>query len=359
MRLLLFNLMTDEQDPVLGFACNWIRQLAPHCDYIDVLTMYHGNAKLPDNVRVFSAGRELGLVKPARLLRFYRHLLRLLATRQYDACFAHMMPLFAGLAGPLLTARGIPTALWYTHRQRSAQLRLGLLMSRTVLSAHASNFPYPTDKLCVIGHGIDTDFYTPASNPTTRPDGRPLVLQVARLAAIKHQSTTIQAIAETEIETELALIGAVQAGYPQSYQQQLQGLSQQHGISERCLFTGDLPPAQVRDWYHRATVAVNMSPRGLFDKAALESMACAVPTLVCNPAFALLLGDYQDLLLTDGPNDVAGLRQRLLRLLQLSPTERAAIGSQLRQNVVEAHSLTGLTGRLLTVLRTGELPRNP
>ena len=61
--------------------------------------MYRGEYDLPGNVRVYSAGRERGLSKAARVASFYRHLLRLLAAHQYDACFAHMMPLFAGLAG--------------------------------------------------------------------------------------------------------------------------------------------------------------------------------------------------------------------------------------------------------------------
>ena len=142
MRLLLFNLATDVNDPVLAFAVAWIHELARQCESIDVITMYRGAADLPANVTVYSAGRERGLSKPRRVANFYRHLLRLLATRRYDACFAHMMPLFAGLAGPLLTARGIRTAVWYTHRQRSAQLRLGLAMSWRVVSADATSFPY-------------------------------------------------------------------------------------------------------------------------------------------------------------------------------------------------------------------------
>ena len=184
--------------------------------------MYRGLADLPANVTVYSAGRERGLSKAARLASFYRQLLRLLGARPYDACFAHMMPLFAGLAGPLLSARGIRTVLWYTHRQRSAQLRLGLAMSWRVVSADASSFPYPTGKLRVIGHGIDTKFYSPpAPNrhqergrldaPSSMGvlqapfppsggragDGGELVLHVGRLAAIKHQATTIAAIAGT------------------------------------------------------------------------------------------------------------------------------------------------------------------
>ncbi|MCY3977829.1 MAG: glycosyltransferase family 4 protein [Chloroflexi bacterium] len=354
MRLLLFNLATDVNDPVLAFALAWVRRLAPHCEYIDIITMYRGDADLPANVTVYSAGRERGLSKPRRVANFYRHLLRLMATRRYDACFAHMMPLFAGMAGPLLSARGIRTVLWYTHRQRSRQLRLGMAMSWRVVSADATSFPYETDKLRVIGHGIDTDFYAPAAPADW---GDTLVVQVGRLAAIKHQATTIQAVAGTA--GELALIGGAQAGSASGYEEMLKERAGQVGMNQRCRFTGDLPAAAVRDWYRRATVAVNMSPVGLFDKAALESMACGVPTIVCNPAFAPLLGERADLLLTAGPDDVAGLRDRLERLFALPPEERAAIGRRLRNGVLREHSLDGLSERLLAVLRTGELPESP
>ena len=352
MRLLLFNLMTDERDPLLGFACNWIRQLARHCRSIDVITMYRGECDLPANVRVYSAGRELGHGKPRRLLNFYRHLTRLLAKRQYDACFAHMMPLFAGLAGPLLSARGIPATLWYTHRQRSMQLRLGLMMSRRVVSADASSFPYASDKLRVIGHGIDTDFYAPARQDAGRA-GQAQVLQVARLAQIKHQATTIAAIAETD--ARLTLIGGSQDPAAQ-YESQLRQLVSQLKLDQRIHFTGDLPAAEVRHWLQRADIAVNMSPPGLFDKAALESMACGLPTIVCNPAFAPVLGEQADLLLCARPDDDAGLRQRIKRLTAMTAAERHDIGMRLRHNVQRQHSLPQLIARLMSVLETGELP---
>ncbi len=391
MRLLLFNLMTDESDPVLGFACGWIRELAARCEFVDVITMYRGAYQLPPNVRVYSVGRERGLSKLRRLLNFYRHLLHLLSSRRYDACFAHMMPLFAGLAGPLLSARGIPMTLWYTHRQRSAQLRLGTAMSRRVVSADASSFPYATDKLRVIRHGIDTEYYSPPPpNPLPHQEGRgiqapssgggiqtpfppsgmpaiemagkgagdrshPLVVQVGRLAAIKHQATTIQALAGTD--ARLALIGGLQPGAPRDYEEHLRDLIRRLNFEERCQLLGDSPAAEVRDWYRRATVAVNMSPPGLFDKAALESMACAVPTVVCNPAFAPLLGEHRELLLTEGPEDIDGLRERLERTCALTVAERAAIGAKLRENVRREHSLARLIERLLAVLATGEISR--
>ncbi len=353
MHLLLFNLATDEADPLLGFACGWIARLAEHCETIDVLTMKRGVYALPGNVRVFSAGRERGLSKPLRLVHFYRHLLVLLATRRYEACFAHMMPLFAGLGGPLLRARGIPMTLWYTHRQRSRQLRLGQAMSRRIVSAHESSYPYRTDKLRALGHGIDTDFYSPAADAGAQAES-PLVLQVARLAAIKHQATVIEAIAGTN--ANLALVGGVQLGAPGSYETGLRDLIAARGLTAQCQLAGDQRRPQVLGWYRRATIAVNMSPLGLFDKAALESMACGLPTIVANPAFAPLLGAHSDLLLVESPMDIRGLRERILRLSQLSPAERAAIGAVLRVNVLREHSLPRLVERLLSVLQRGELP---
>ena len=373
MRLLLFNLATDPADPVLGFGCVWIRELARRCEFIDVLTMYRGDIDLPANTRVYSAGRERGWSKARRLATFYRHLTRLLATRRYDACFAHMMPLFAALGGPLLRLRGVPMVLWYAHRQPTLQLRLGLAMSKRAVTSVRTSFPLETDKLRVVGQGIDTDFYAPPPPPNPLPHqegggtqapssgggrtvdgGVPLVLQVARLAAVKHQATTIKAVALTD--ARVTFVGGVQAGYPTGYARELRDLSAALGIEDRCAFAGDLPPGAVRDWNRRATIAVNTSPVGLFDKSALESMACGLPTVVCNPAFAPLLGDFRELLLIDGPDDVDGLRDRLERLLALSAAERAHIGRTLRAGVQREHSLTRLVERLLAVLRTGELP---
>ena len=182
----------------------------------------------------------------------------------------------------------------------------------------------------------------------------PLVVQVARLAHIKHQATSIRAVAESPMR--LALIGGAQPGAPIDYEASLRRQIDELNLSERAQLVGDQSREQVLAWYRRAAAAVNMSPPGLFDKAALESMACGVPTIVANPAFAPLLGKYKDLLLTESPDDAAGLRQRLQAISQLSSAERAEIGAKLRENVVRQHSLPRLVERLMSVLETGELP---
>ena len=116
MNLLLFNLKTDSSDSVLGFTTAWIRELAKQVDHISVITMCTGKIEVPDNVEVFSLGKEKGYSEPHRALRFYRLLFKILQSRKIDACFAHMTPLFAAMAGPFLKLKGIMQVLWYTHK---------------------------------------------------------------------------------------------------------------------------------------------------------------------------------------------------------------------------------------------------
>lgn len=350
LRLLIFNLATDADDPVLGFATDWANALARHASAVDIVTMRVGRLAVADNVRVYSVGRERGYSRGRRLLNFYGILARLLLTHRYSACFAHMMPLFALLGGPLLRARGVPLTLWYTHRQPSAVLRGAAYWARRVVSADASSFPFPTPKLRALSHGIDTQFFTPGPQPPSSPF---TVIHVARLMPIKGQETLLRAVAG-EADVAIVLVGDVLEGYPDDYKRRLRSLAEELGLGNRALFTGNLPPQAVRDWYARATVAVNLSPVGLFDKAALESMSAALPTIVSNPAFDPILGEYAPLLRIAAPDDVDGLRERLRTLAAMPAEARALIGQRLRERVINHHDRDALIARLWRVLTTGE-----
>lgn len=371
-RLLLFNLATDINDPLLGFTTQWINRLAVNFDHIDVLTMRGGRRKLAENVTLYSVGKERGYSEARRGMVFYGVLARLLATHRYAACFAHMMPLFATMGAPLLNLCGVPITLWYTHRQVSRVLQWAERVSYRVVTAAPDSFPIPTDKLRVLGHGIDTDYFHPHPAQVTpidplATDTRPrlsrtqemvvvkggYVVQVARLMPIKHQETLMHAVERLD-DARIVLVGGSPQDVDDGYEHRLRNLANGLNLGARAVFAGAQPLELVREYYRRALVAVNLSPPGLFDKAALESMAIGLPTIVANPAFDPLLGEHTDLLRVASPDDVDGLTTRLQRLLAMSAAEREAIGTTLRQRVVEAHSLDGLIARLTNVLRTGE-----
>lgn len=346
-RLLLFNLRMDLDDPVLGFAVRWVNALATQYDAVDVLTMQAGRYEVPANVRVFSVGRERGYSEARRLLLFYARLLDLLRRHRYSACFAHMMPLFAALGGPLLALRRVPLTLWYTHRQPGRVLALATRFSRHIVTAAPGSFPYATPKLRVIGHGIDTEFFAPAPAPATAAR----VVYVARLAPIKQQHLLLEAAAGLA-DAEIVLVGDVPPADGPAYRERLQAQIHAAKLSARVQMPGSLPPAAVRDQLHAAAVAVNLSPPGLFDKAALEALACGLPTLVASPDFAPLLSEDAPRLLLEWPVSAEALRAKIAALLALDPAERARIGAGLRARVSTAHSLPQLIARLVQVLQT-------
>ncbi|KAB2647915.1 MAG: glycosyltransferase, partial [Verrucomicrobia bacterium] len=189
-RLLLFNLATDVNHPILGFTTQWISALAGRVASIDVITMLAGEIAVPDNVRVHSVGKELGYSEPRRLVEFYRHLFGILGRQKIDGCFSHMMQVFSALGGPVLRARGIPLVTWYAHPSLTLSLKLAHFASNRMVTSLPTAYPYRKDKLTVIGQGIDVALFTPATDGNVRED---VILCVGRLSRVKDHPTLIRA----------------------------------------------------------------------------------------------------------------------------------------------------------------------
>ncbi len=285
-----------------------------------------------------------------RVARFERCLSALVP--QVDVVLAHMVPWYACAAAPVARARHRPIVLWYVHRQTSLALRAATAAATFVATAVPASFPLPTPKLRALGHGIDVAWLPPSPRP--RIGSAPLLVCVARLMPIKHHATLLEALARllpTHPDLRVAFIGAVPGRQDPAYATELTALARRLGVSESVTFTGGLAPDAVRQWVRRATVAVNLSPPGLFDKAALESMMAEVPTVVASPLFDDLLGDAVSSLRVASPSDAEALAVMLDRLLMLPAETRAQMAADVGRRVVEVHSLPGLAGRLAALMR--------
>jgi glycosyltransferase involved in cell wall biosynthesis len=345
MRVAMIVQQVDTGDWLRAFIVPWIRALAARVERLDVITLERGLAELPDNVAVYSMGKERGYSRPRELVEFYRALGSVV--RDVDVIFSHMTPRYAWLSAPLAMINRQPQILWYTHRHIDLELRLATAVCRYIATAAPESFPLRTGKVRALGHGIDSEYFSP--DPRCVPDNPPLVVHVARIMPIKHQDALLRAVAALP-GVHAALVGAVPTGQDAAYLTRLQDLARDLDIQDRVTFTGGLLAGAVRDLYRRATVAVNLSPSGLFDKAALESMLTGTPTIVSSPAFDTLLGEYMLRLRIDGPEDVEGLTERLRSLIALSPDERQTMTSSIRKRVKAAHSLDGLMDRLVTLM---------
>ncbi len=345
MRIVMFVQQVDERDWLRAFTLDWIRGLAARVERVDVITLEQGKATLPANVFVHSMGKERGYGRVRELLEYYRILWHLI--RHVDVLFCHMTPRYSWLAAPVAALFRKPQVLWYTHRQDDWELRLALMACRFVTTAVPDSFPIKSPKVRALGHGIDNNFFAPDAN--SKPASPPLIVHVARLMPIKHQATLLRALA-SETEAHAAFVGAVPQGEDDSYLVQLQALAQSLGVLDHVTFTGGISAEAVRDLYRRTAIAVNLSPPGLFDKAALESMLTGIPTIVSNPAFDSLLGDHVGLLRIADPDDVRGLTSALRQLLALPVDKLAALAQETRERVIAQHSLDGLMDRLVAVM---------
>lgn len=348
-RLLLFNLMTDADNPVLGFTTTWINALAKHFDHIDVLTMQAGRLAVAENVQVYSLGKELGYSEIRRALQFYHLLWRLLRRNHYDACFAHMNQLFALMGAPLLKLYRIPITLWYAHKSTPRTLWLAEKLVDHIVTSSAEGFRMPSRKLYIIGQGIDTNLFSP--NKQTHQRAFTLI-STGRLAPVKRLETIIAAlnvlVHQEHMDVKLRLVGSA-APEQADYEIQLRRLVDEYNLYTRVEFVGAVAYENLPAEYHQADVMVNMSLTGSMDKAVLEAMACELPVITANEAYQKILAQWADTLLIP-PESPEILPKRLAQIVTTSPDERAKLGQMLRQIVVTEHSLEQLVRRLLEIL---------
>ena len=345
MRLLLFNLATDADDPVLGFSTRWIRALAKHLEFINVITMRAGRIEVPANVRVHSVGKEKGYGEARRAIEFYRCLFRVLRGDGADFCFSHMIPVFTVLAAPILRSQGISIATWHGHRQVTKILMAAHYCSDRMITSAPTGYRYRHDKLVSVGQGIDVDLFSPNGMPMAKP---PLLLSVGRLSPIKDLGTLIKGVhllRRRGHPVRCALVGAA-SETDQPYIDSLLGLVRELDLDEAVRFVGAVRNDQTVAWYRQSFAHVNLCPTGALDKAVLEAMACERPSLAANEGFRETFNGWEERLLFRH-RDAGDLAEKLDRLLQMQHGERAAMSADLRQTVIAHHNLEQLAKTLV------------
>ena len=357
MRLLLFNLATDADDPILGFTTRWIQALAKRMEFIHVITMRAGRIEVPENVRVYSVGKEKGYSEPRRAVEFYRLLFRVLREDRIDACFSHMIPIFTVLAAPVLKAKGIPIVTWYAHPSLTWILKLAHHFSDKMVTSVATAYPYRHDKLVVFGQGIDPDLFCP--DERVKPDNPPMILCVGRLSPVKDHPTLLKAVAllrqEWSHPFRVVILGGPAGPQDEPYVRSLHRMVAELNLQDIVTFHPPVSMTQLPDWYRRCTVHVNMTPTGSGDKVVWEAMACGKPCVAANEGFRETMGKWAPHLLFSYGNH-EDLGQKLESLLRMNETEREIMGKELRESVIIRHSLERLMDRLVNifeVLRNG------
>jgi glycosyltransferase involved in cell wall biosynthesis len=353
MRLLVFNLATDADDPILGFTTRWICALAARVEFVHVLTMRAGRLEIPSNVRVYSVGKEKGYSEPRRVVEFYRILVRILREDNIDVCFSHMMPLFTVLAGPVLKSKGIPIITWYAHPKVTQVLKIAHRLSDRMVASVSTAYPYKRGKFTAIGQGIDTDLFS--IDARALAGDPPMILCAGRLSPVKDHPTLLKAVwllqRNYSRPFRVVVIGGPATSRDEPYVRSLYEQTTKLGLEETVCFERAVSMESLPSWYRRCTVTVNMTPTGSGDKVVWEAMACGRPCVVANEGFRETLGNYADSLLYAW-GEAEQLAERLKWLLSLSREERAVMGMYLRGRVESMHGLDRLAQNLVNIFES-------
>jgi glycosyltransferase involved in cell wall biosynthesis len=328
MRVVFITQHVDPDHPVLAATLAKIAALAERAD-VSVLALGALPGAVPATVRMFGARTKAG-----RGLRFLRALRAELRTRP-DLVIAHMCPIYAVLAAPLVRPRGIRLSLWYTHWRATPTLRLAEKLVDEVTSVDRRSFPLESAKVRAIGHGIDlaeipcrdggahTALRVLALGRYSSAKGLDLVLRGLRLAL------------DAGVDARFVAYGPASAEHEAAHKRELEGLVRELALEERVRLEGPVPRVEIPRLFGEADVLVNNMRAGAPDKVVYEAGAGCLPVIASNPVFDELLPEE----LRFDRESPDALAERLDAFARLDADARAAIGRELRARVAARHSV--------------------
>jgi glycosyltransferase involved in cell wall biosynthesis len=188
-----------------------------------------------------------------------------------------------------------------------------------------------SEKICVIGNGVDTERFQPLERAAARghlglsEEGKAIV-SVGSLIPTKGHHRVISAIAElAQVFPRLSLYILGEG----PYRSQLEALVREKGLGTRVFLLGVRPNEELIYWYSAADVTCLASEREGMPNVVLESLACGTPvvaTRVGGVPEAVVSPDLGVLVQSDGGDLTSGLEMALNRHWDRSVIVRQAQG---------------------------------
>jgi len=348
MRLLILTQKVDSNDSALGFFHRWIIEFAKHAEKVTVICLEEGIHSLPLNVKVYSLGKEKGNSKLHYLIRFYSLIFSL--RNEYDSVFVHMNQIYVILGALLWKLWNKKIAMWYVHRQTNFSLWVSEKLADIIFTSSKESFQVPSNKVQYVGHGIDSQNFVCQGG--TAENDKINILYVGRITAIKNLETLIDATVLLRGDVSSLTVTCVGSAVTESdgvYQEALEVSIQEKNLERVVRFKGSVSSAEIAKEYCRATLSVNLSPTGGWDKSVLESLTAGCPVFASNRALTPVFGEYADIFLFEQGN-AKDLAQKIEAFLQNK--DKDIIVKILSQNAIKKYDLGNLVSHIIDQLET-------
>lgn len=344
MKLLICTQAVDSEDSNLAFFIGWIEEFAKHAKSVTVICLRKGTYDLPANVKVLSAGKERGTPRIFRWLAILRYIISY--RNNYDTVFVHMNPEYFTLAGWLWRAWDKKTALWYTHASVDRKLRIAESFADKIFTASPESFRLPTQKLKVLGHGIDTKLFEEAVREPGQ--GALRIITVGRITKSKQVLEILKSLDylyDKNFSFEFTLIGKPVTKEDEEYFEKVKEVIDGKPYRSHLFYMGSVAHNRLPMGLANADLFINLSLTGSLDKAVLEAFAAGVPAISSNEAFKSVLEPMR-LFVPSDPKELADAIERFS-----ARTDRGWVAATLESWVKEHHSLQKLITQIVAELQ--------
>lgn len=341
MNLLILTQKVDKNDSNLGFFHRWLEEFSKKCEKVTVICLYKGEYSLPNNVRILSLGKEKGVCRLKYLFNFYKYILKY--RKEYDSVFVHMNQIYMILGGFWWKMMNKKISLWYAHKNISPSLRLATKITDIIFTASEKSFRLSSKKIKVMGHGIDTEKFSPAVN--VRQDNFFNIVTIGRISPVKKYEdliTVIEKLSQNDkfrSKIKVNIVGGAIDVLGEKYFSELKNLVKVKKIEGLINFVGPVSNDQVVDILRNSDLFVHMSQTGSLDKVVLEAMACEVLVLSNNESVVNdVLSDYKNYLCYTGDS----LKYKIEEIMKMDNESKKNIKDNLRIIIINKHKLETL-----------------
>lgn len=343
MKLLVLTQKIDKNDPVLGFFHNWVFKLSKKFEKISVICLEKGQYDLPDNIKVYSLGKESGRSKIKYVKNFLNLILGLY--KEYDSVFVHMNQEYILLGGFIWKILRKKIYFWRNHPNGNLFTYVSVFLSNKVFCTSPYSFTKRFKKTEIMPVGIDTSIF----NTDGLDQKEKSILSIGRISPIKNVEKMIDAVILLDNRRENFVLDIV--GDPvntEDYEYKKMLLNKGEALIKKGVlnFITAVSQKEAAILYKKHSIFVNLTPSGGMDKTILEAVLCGCIPVVSNQFFEDV---FENKMLTSGePEDIA---QKIKFWLDASEEMVSESSKNIIEYTKQNHSLDVLIEKLSKELK--------
>ncbi len=339
MKLLILTQIVDREDPFLGFVHTWLEAFATKFEKITVICLKEGKHDLPENIEVYSLGKEEGGSRLKYVRRFLCYIWKF--RKEYEGVFVHMNHEYVVLGGWLWRLMGKRVTLWRNHFEKKLLVDIAAPFCHTIFCTSKYSYTAKFKKTVLMPVGVPEQVFPLGDMEDREPSS---ILSFGRISPAKKTEQLIEALSVLRDRSVAFTATICGDALPElrDYETMLHDKVKELGLEEQVTFIPGISFEKVPELYKKYMISVNQTESGSYDKTIFEAMLSGTLSLSCNEN---LKGEIDDIFLFT-EDSVKELADHLEQLLLLPDYEKKQKGEELRSYALENHSLSSLVEKV-------------